>query len=171
MHTIAKQIPNIEEFKAYLRSLVAKMEYSHSTLTEKRLELWLFNKVHLGNGSVSLGYFDQRLYDFCQKLYPDSEIGLLTYHGPQRGGSSGLIKPHRDHQYAKPQAVLLNIGVAKFVIDGESHLLQDGDIKAFNCKQSHGVQQILSEERFSLVLWKFNHEKGYRSKMMHPISW
>lgn len=171
MQTIAKQIPNIQEFKEYLGSLVDLMEYSHSTLTEKRLELWLFNKVHLGNGSVTLGYFDQRLYDFCQRLYPGSDVGLLTYHGPKRGGSSGLIKPHRDHQYAMPPAVLLNIGVAEFVINGESHLLQDGDIKAFNCKQSHGVQRILSEERFSLVLWKFNEAKGYRSKMMMPIDW
>jgi hypothetical protein len=93
MEAIKKTIPNIAEFKQYLRSLVPQMEYSYSSLTNKRLELWLFNKVHLGNGQVSPGYFDQRLYDFCQRLYENCNIGLLTYHGPERGGSGGLIAP------------------------------------------------------------------------------
>src|SRR4028118_2059208 len=156
MEAIKKTIPNIAEFKQYLRSLVPQMEYSYSSLTNKRLELWLFNKVHLGNGQVSPGYFDQRLYDFCQRLYQGCDIGLLTYHGPERGGSCGLIAPHRDHSYGQPMAVVLNIGVAEFVIDGKIHVLNDGDMKRFNCKLPHAVPRILTEERFSLVLWKLN---------------
>ena len=169
METIKKAIPNIAEFKQYLRSLVPQMEYSYSSLTNKRLELWLFNKVHLGNGQVSPGYFDQRLYDFCQRLYEGCDIGLLTYHGPERGGSCGLIAPHRDHSYGQPMAVILNIGQAEFVLNGKTYLLQDGDIRKFNCKLSHSVPRILTEERFSLVLWKLNKAKGYKSQMTVPI--
>ncbi|WP_172192677.1 hypothetical protein [Microcoleus asticus] len=66
-------------------------------------------------------------------------------------------------------AVSLNLGVAEFVIDGKTHVLNDGDIVKFNCKLSHAVPRILSEERFSLVLWKLNEAKGYRSQMMAPI--
>lgn len=171
MEKIKKVIPNLPEFKQYLRSLIGEMEYSHSTLTKKRLELWLFNKVHLGNGQVKPGYFDERLYSLCQRIYPGSDIGLLTYHGKERGGSCGLIAPHRDHGYGKPIAVSLNIGVAEFVVDGKSYLLKDGDINEFNCKLSHSVPRILSEERFSLVLWKLNEARGYRSQMVETIDW
>ena len=171
MEAIKKTIPNIAEFKQYLRSLVPQMEYSYSSLTNKRLELWLFNKVHLGNGQVSPGYFDQRLYDFCQRLYEGCNIGLLTYHGPERGGSCGLIAPHRDHSYGQPMAVVVNIGMAEFVIDGKTYVLNDGDIKKFNSKLLHAVPRILNEERFSLVLWKLNLNKGYKSQMTIPINW
>ena len=171
MEAIKKTSPNIAEFKQYLRSLVPQMEYSYSSLTNKRLELWLFNKVHLGNGQVSPGYFDQRLYDFCQRLYEGCDIGLLTYHGPERGGSCGLIAPHRDHRYGQPMAVVLNIGMAEFVIDGKTYVLNDGDIKKFNSKLIHAVPRILTEERFSLVLWKLNLKKGYKSQMTIPIDW
>jgi hypothetical protein len=147
------------------------MEYSYSSLTNKRLELWLFNKVHLGNGQVSPGYFDHRLYDFCQRLYEGCDIGLLTYHGPERGGSCGLIAPHRDHSYGQPMAVVLNIGMAEFVIDGKTYVLNDGDIKKFNSKLLHAVPRILTEERFSLVLWKLNLNKGYKSQMTIPVNW
>jgi hypothetical protein len=171
MEAIKKTIPNIAEFKQYLRSLVPQMEYSYSSLTNKRLELWLFNKVHLGNGQVSPGYFDQRLYDFCQRLYENCNIGLLTYHGPERGGSCGLIAPHRDHSYGQPMAVVLNIGVAEFVIDGKTYVLNDGDIMKFNCKLLHAVPRIMSEERFSLVLWKLNQSKGFKSQMIMSMDW
>ena len=171
MEKIKKVIPNLSEFKQYLRDLVGEMEYSHSSLTKKRLELWLFNKVHLGNGQVSPGFYDQRLYELCQRLYPGSDIGLLTYHGPAKGGSCGLIAPHRDHGYGRPIAVSLNIGIAEFVVDGKSCVLNDGEIVKFNCKQLHSVPRIMSEERFSLVLWQLNQAKGYRSQMVDPIEW
>ena len=93
------------------------MKPSYSTLTTRRLELWLFNEVHLGNGTVKPAYFDDRLYNFCQRIYPGSNIGLLTYHGYERGGSSGLIRPHKDHGYAMPHTVSINLGEAEFAID------------------------------------------------------
>ncbi|MEG4594137.1 hypothetical protein QUB00_20350 [Microcoleus sp. F8_C2] len=171
MEKIKKIIPNLSEFKEYLRNLIGEMEYSHSSLTKKRLELWLFNQIHLGNGQVSPGYSNIRLYDLCQRIYPGCDIGLLTYHGPERGGSCGLIASHRDHSYAQPMAVSLNLGIAEFVIDGKIYVLNDGDIVKFNCKLPHAVPRIMSEERFSLVLWKLNEAKGYRSQMMMPIDW
>lgn len=169
MQFLDKTIPNIEHFRDYCRSLVPLMKPSFSTLTSRRLELWLFNSVHLGNGTVSAGYFNLRLYDFCQRIYPGCNIGLLTYHGELGGGSSGLIKPHKDHGYAMPRTVTINLGEAEFAIDGKLYKLNDGAICEFNCKLTHSVPQILSTERFSLVLWQLNEAKGYCSKMQPPI--
>ena len=171
MKRLKKQIPNIEQFRDYCRSLVPLMKPSHSSLTGRRLELWLFNEVHLGSGKVTAGYFDSRLYDFCQRIYPGSNIGLLTYHGELGGGSSGLIKPHRDHGYAMPRAVSINLGEAEFAVDGKLYKLGDGDICEFNCKLTHSVPRILTPERFSLVLWQLNEARGYRSQIIEPINW
>ena len=171
MKRLKKQIPNIEQFRDYCRSLVPLMKPSHSSLTGRRLELWLFNEVHLGSGKVTAGYFDDRLYDFCQRIYPGSNIGLLTYHGELGGGSSGLIKPHRDHGYAMPRAVSINLGEAEFAVDGKLYKLGDGDICEFNCKLTHSVPRILTPERFSLVLWQLNEARGYRSQIIEPINW
>ncbi|MEG3842618.1 hypothetical protein [Microcoleus sp. herbarium14] len=169
MQQITKSIPNIEHFRDYCRSLVSLMRPSFSTLTNRRLELWLFNSVHLGNGTVSPGFFDDRLYNFCQRIYPGCDIGLLTYHGELNGGSSGLIKPHKDHSYAMPRTVTINLGEAEFYIDGNLHRLTDGAICEFNCKLTHSVPRILSAERFSLVLWQLNKAKGFHSQMIDQL--
>jgi hypothetical protein len=95
----------------------------------------------------------------------------LTYHGKERGGSCGLIAPHRDHSYGQPMAMLLNIGMAEFAINDKTYVLNDGDIMKFNCKLLHAVPRIMSEERFSLVLWKLNQAKGFKSQMIMPIDW
>ncbi|MDQ2096756.1 MAG: hypothetical protein QQW96_03815 [Tychonema bourrellyi B0820] len=141
------------------------MKPSFSTLTTRRLELWIFNSVHLGNGTVSPGHCDDRLHKFTQSIYPGCNIGLLTYHGKLCGGSSGLIKPHKDHQYALPRTVSINLGVADFFIDNKTYRLNDGDIVEFNCKLTHSIPHVLSPERFSLVLWTLNKSKGYNCTM------
>jgi hypothetical protein len=171
MKRLTKTIPNLEQFREFCQNRVDDMKPSFSSLTDRRLELWLFNSVHLGNGKVSPGYFDDRLYEFCQKIYPGCDIGLLTYHGDRNGGSSGVIRPHGDHAYAMPRAVNINLGVAEFSIGGKLYKLNDGDIVEFNCKKSHAVPRVLSEERFSLVLWQLNESKGYRSSIDFPINW
>lgn len=168
MQQITKTIPNLETFRDYCRSLIPLMKPSFSSLTNRRLELWLFNKVHLGNGTVNPGFFDLRLYNLCQQIYSGCNVGLLTYHGELNGGSSGIIRAHKDHAYAMPRTISINLGEAEFSIDGKLHLLKDGDIVEFNCKQTHSVPRVLSEERFSLVLWQLNKAKGFHSKMMHP---
>jgi hypothetical protein len=68
-------------------------------------------------------------------------------------------------------AVVLNLGAAEFVIDGKSYVLNDGDIMKLNCKLLHAVPRIVSEERFSLILWKLNQSKGFKSQMMMPSDW
>ncbi len=171
MKRLAKTIPNIEQFRDYCRSLLPLMKPSHSTLTTRRLELWLFNEVHLGNGTVKPAFFDSRLYDFSQRIYPGCNIGLLTYHGELGSGSSGLIKPHKDHAFAMSRAISINLGQAEFAINNKLYKLNDGYISEFNCKLTHSVPRILSPERFSLVLWQLNAAKGFRSQTIEPINW
>jgi len=169
MRQIKKAIPNLGELRDYFRGLIPLMKASHSSLTGRRLELWLFNEVNLGSGKVTAGFQDDRLLNLAQQLLPGSNIGLLTYHGSERGGSSGLIRSHRDHSYAMPTAVSLNLGEADFVVDGVTHRLGDGEIYEFNCKLPHAVTAIHTAERFSLVLWHLNKRKGYHCQM--PINW
>lgn len=171
MKRIKKQIPNIEQIRDFCRSRIPEMKLSFSRYTDRRLQLWLFNEINLGTGKVSPGYFDLRLHRFSQLIYPGCDVGLLTYHGPEGGGSSGVIRPHGDHAYAMPRAISINLGVAEFSIGGKLHLLNDGDIVEFNCKHPHAVPRVLSAERFSLVLWQLNEAKGYRSQMVIPVPW
>ena len=165
MLQIKKKIPNLEELRLYFRSLIPVMAPSYSSLTTRRLEIWIFNQVNLGSGKVSPALTDDRLYSLTQRIYPGSNIGLLTYHGNERGGSSGLIRSHKDHAFSMPQAISINLGIADFEFSGVAHRLNDGDIWEFNCKESHAVPKIYTAERFSLVLWTLNKRKGYNCTM------
>ena len=103
-----------------------------------------------------------RLWNFCQRVYPGTNIGLLTFGGNINGiHSTGLIKEHRDHGYSRAIARTVNLGSCVFHYDGKEYQLNDGDIIEFNCKKLHGVTKILSNERFSINLWQVNQEKGY----------
>ncbi|WP_293296119.1 MULTISPECIES: hypothetical protein [unclassified Microcoleus] len=153
---------NIEDLRSWCRARIADSEIDRSNYVDGRLNLWLFHKVDFRNGKVSNGYKDDRIARFCQKVYPGCDIGLLSFHFDHGNlTSNGLIKPHRDHSYGQPTARGVNLGSCVFDCNGLQYNLGDGDITEFNCKQIHGVSEILSPERFSITLWKFNRSKGY----------
>jgi len=147
---------NLEDLRNWCRSKAAIATFDYSSYVQGRLQLWLFHKcVDLRTGRCIPGFSEERIHAFSQKVYPGSDIGLLSFHG-QFGNrhSSGLIKPHRDSSYARPIARLVNLGEAVFSADGKQYKLGDGDIIEFNCKQIHSVDSILTAERFSLVFWQ-----------------
>ncbi|EAW33345.1 hypothetical protein [Lyngbya sp. PCC 8106] len=162
------QVQNPEALKDWCRSMKDKLVADTSNYAKGRYRLWLFHEVDFRNGKLTKSYFDNRIWNFSQRIYPGCNIGLLTFGGKLNDGkvSDGRIGLHRDHTYAKPKAILVNLGEAIFSY-GEpnptDYLLKDGNILEFNCKVLHGVKQIKSPERFSLVFWQLNDNKGYHS--------
>ncbi len=160
-------VENPEALRAYCQSLKSQLIPDHSNYAKGRYRLWLFHEVDFRNGQLSKGYFDDRIYNFSQRVYPGCDIGLLTFGGSLADGkiSDGRIELHRDHTYANPKAISINLGEAIFTYgepEPKDYLLADGDITEFNCKVLHAVKEILTPERFSLVFWKLNESKGYK---------
>ncbi len=163
----------LEQLRSFCQSLKPKMELDVSNYAKGRRRLWLFHESNLRNTELTRGFFDKRLWDFCQRVYPSCNIGLLTYGGE---GSTGLIDWHRDHSYAQPIARTINLGEAIFGYDlkreggiktdanrdRQNFKLEDGEIIEFDCKHPHALLKILSNERFSINLWKLNKSKGYK---------
>ncbi|HEY9865495.1 MAG TPA: hypothetical protein V6D21_15075 [Candidatus Obscuribacterales bacterium] len=161
-------VQNPDELRDYLRTLKSQLTPDHSNYSKGRFRLWLFHEVDFRDGSLTKGYSDQRLLDFSQRVYPGCDIGLLTFGGSLADGkvSDGRIDLHRDHTYANPKAISVNLGEAIFSYgepEKTDYILQDGDITEFNCKVLHAVKQVLTPERFSIVFWKLNESKGYHS--------
>ncbi len=163
--TTISKVANPDELRAYCQSLIPLLTPDKSNYSNGRHLLWLFHKVDFRNGQLTKGYSDQRLFDFSQRVYPGCNIGLLTYNGTLPDGkvSDGRINLHRDHTYAQPKAISVNLGQAIFSYGEEpepkDYLLADGDITQFNCKVLHAVKEVLTPERFSLVFWKLNEYK------------
>jgi hypothetical protein len=162
---VGKVQTNLAELKSFCRETTSLMTSDVSSYAQGRYRIWLFHECNLKTGEITKGYYNDRLWNFCQRVYPGTNIGLLTFGGNINGvKSTGLIIPHRDHTYAKIIARTVNLGSCVFEYDGKEYQLNDGDIIEFNCKKLHGVTKILSEERFSINLWQLNQEKGY-----HPV--
>ncbi|MFB2983402.1 hypothetical protein [Microseira sp. BLCC-F43] len=138
-----------------------------SNYAKGRYRLWLFHECNLKTGEITKAYYDSRIYQFSQRVFPGCNIGLLTFGGKHNGFTShGKILPHRDHSYAMPIAKNVNLGKAIFGYGDRDHKqyeLSDGDIVEFNCKVFHSVPKILSQE-ISIVFWKLNEAKGYFPK-------
>ncbi len=162
------KVQNPEALRNWCRSMKDKLVADTSNYAKGRYRLWLFHEVDFRNGKLTKSYFDERIWNFSQRVYPNCNIGLLTFGGRFNNGkvSDGRIGLHRDHTYAKPKTISINLGEAIFSY-GEpnltDYLLKDGDILKFNCKVLHGLKQIKSPERFSLVFWQLNEQKGYNS--------
>lgn len=141
----------LEDLRLHCRKLREIMTSDVSNYSKGRQQLWLFNRCDLRRSAqIFEAYYDERIYQLSQRIYPGCNIGMLTY--------NGLIKRHRDHNYAMPEACLLNLGEADFSYDDELYRLKDGEIFKFNCKRPHAVERI-SEERYSIVFWKLR--SGY----------
>jgi len=105
---------SLEQLRSFCQSLKPRMELDVSNYAKGRRRLWLFHESNLRNTELTRGFFDKRLWDFCQRAYPGCNIGLLTYGGE---GSTGLIDWHRDHSYAQPIARTINLGESTFGYD------------------------------------------------------
>lgn len=165
---VLKRLSNTKVLWEWCRNMRPHLIEDVSNYAPGRYRLWLFHEVDFRNGRLTKAYIDKNIWDFAQMVYPGSNIGLLTYGGKLGNGkvSNGKIGLHRDHTYASPKAVSVNLGECVFT-HGEptqrDYCLVDGHIAEFNCKAPHSVKEIRSEERFSIVFWQLNTAKGFNS--------
>jgi len=165
---VIKKLSNTQVLWDWCKRMKSHLIKDYSNYAKGRYRKWLFHEVDFRNGNLTKGYIDKNIWNLAQKIYPGSNIALLTYGGKMSNGlmSDGRIDLHRDHTYAMPKAVSINLGECVFTY-GEPTLkdyyLKDGDIIEFNCKALHSVKEILSEERFSVVFWQLNKAKGFNS--------
>jgi hypothetical protein len=148
MKLIGKVQTNKTDLRRWCEEKISILTPDVSNYAKGRLRLWLFAEVDLRSGAVREGYYDERIWNFAQRVYPGCDIGLLTFNGG--------IKYHRDHNYATPNTRGINLGSAIFGIKDPNEVLyqlKDGDIYEFNCKKEHAVLSH-SPDRFSLTFWK-----------------
>lgn len=164
--TLAIGFKNSESLFRDCLDLIPKMPLDTSYSAKTRRRLWLNHEVHLRTGEISVGYQHDSIWNFCQKVYPGCDVGLISYGGSVDGiDSSGLIGWHRDHSYAMPKAIGINLGEAVFgygELERKQYPLRNAHIFQFNCKVEHSLISIKSDLRFGIVLWKLNQEKGYQ---------
>lgn len=165
---IIKNITNTQVLWDWCRNMKGHLMEDYSNYAKGRHRLWLFHEVDFRDGRLTKAYMDKNIWGVSQKVYPDSNIGLLTYGGKLSSGkiSDGRIGLHRDHTYASLKAVSINLGECIFT-HGEptqkDYDLVDGNVIEFNCKALHSVKEIKSEERFSIIFWQLNSAKGFNS--------
>lgn len=165
---VIKNITNTDVLWDWCRNMKNYLMEDHSNYAKGRYRLWLFHEVDFRNGRLTKAYMDKNIWGVSQKVYPNSNIGLLTYGGKLSNGgmSDGRIGLHRDHTYASLKAVSINLGECVFT-HGEptqkDYNLVDGNVIEFNCKALHSVKEIKSEERFSIIFWQLNSAKGFNS--------
>lgn len=162
--------PTIEALRNSCIDLIPKMQLSNSNYAKGRRQIWLFHEALLTKKTIVPAYFDDRLWDFCQRVYPGSSIALLTFGGTHGQYSSiGNINYHRDDTYAESIARTVNLGTAIFGYNNDrrnsnsgrqtctTHELNNGQIIEFYCKHQHAVLRH-GNERLSLNIWKVKND-------------
>lgn len=168
MFKIIKKVSDstLLELTQHCTDLIPRMTPDVSNYAKGRYRLWLFHEALLTKKRVIPAYFDERLWQFCQRIYPGSNIALLTFGGEAHGiKSNGKILPHRDDTYAQELAYGVNFGAsATFGYNTdrrgnnftdttvEYYHLEPGTIYHFNCKHQHAVVEH-KPGRFSLNIW------------------
>lgn len=116
------------------------------------------------------------LWSWCQRIWPEAEIGLITYSGATNTEPKG-IKLHRDDSYGDFKAVGINVtGECRFTYlqsyrsyewdpqrDPEVERvinLKPGDVYTFNCKNRHSAEP--SPNRFAINLWHISKKTRHK---------
>jgi hypothetical protein len=168
---IAKINKSLPRLTKYCYDLIPLMKPDPSYYAPNRYRLWLFKQPYLTQCQAKPAYFDKRLWNFAQRIYPGCHTALLTFGGNAKGiSSNGKIDWHRDANFALPIARAINLGTfAIFGYDSNRHnstpgrkteqifQLTPGDIIEFNCKHRHALLAH-SPERFSIIFWKMRKE-------------
>lgn len=72
---------SLNELRLWCFDRIPEMQIDVSRYAPGRRRLWLFQDVDLRDGSLSPGYYDDRIWQFCQRIYPGCNVGLLTWGG------------------------------------------------------------------------------------------
>lgn len=160
--------PNtLKELTEHCQKLKPLMTKDVSKYAKKRYRLWLFHEALLTKQRIKPAHFDQRLWNFTQRIHRGGNIALLAFGGeiaPDKISDARILW-HRDDTYAQDWAYGVNFGgqaifgynTARDSSDPQAQTVQrirlePGDIYRFHCKHQHAV---LDHEpgRFSLNIW------------------
>ena len=96
--------PMLEALTARLETVKDSLNTDVSNYARGRLNTWIGVQWHLKDKRfVPAGFWDEQLWEFGQRLYPGTQLMLLTYSGDGEGEGTG-IGLHRDDSYAKFEA-------------------------------------------------------------------
>lgn len=113
-------------------------------------------------------FVNDRMWNILKDIWPESEIGLLTYSGEENPKGIDL---HRDDSYADYESWGVQLsGTCEFHYMGgyknfkweqdreeekdQIFIIKPGDVFRFNCKNKHSA--IPSVDRYAINLWKIS---------------
>jgi hypothetical protein len=155
------------EIKEYIQvHLLPLATAEQAKCARGRLNLWLQAEPNYSTRKYKPAHTDQRLWRFCQKIYPEASLAQVYFATHNHG-----ISWHRDASYAKPKAFILNLGQVCLQTRTESGALIDleltgGEIIQFNCKLLHRATPC-NEDRIGIGIWTdaidINNPKNWQS--------
>lgn len=146
----------------------AELHEDVSSYARGRQRTWLNAHWDLKNKTFDREqcFINAELWSILKDVWPDADIGLLTYSGDANPIG---IKLHRDDSYADYESYGIQLsGTCEFLYMGgyrdfkwemnpepesqRSFQLKPGDVFRFNCKNRHSA--IPSQGRYAINLWK-----------------
>lgn len=156
-------VPELEANKHLLQP-------DQSNYAKGRLRAWIFYEWHLQRKEFLPPQIKSpKLEQWCKEIWPEAEIGLITFSGEEWSEPKGITL-HRDDSYADFKAVGINVtGTCKFVYlesyptyewckesDRKAEtphvgFLKPGHVIEFNCKNRHSADP--GPNRWNINLW------------------
>lgn len=140
------------EIKAHIRDhLMPLATPEKAKCARGRQQLWIQAEPDY-KGKYRKAHADQRLWRFCQHIYPAAGLAQIY----SSAGNHG-ISWHRDHAFAQSKAYIVNLGTVCLQTKLEngrliSLELTGGEVIQFNCKLQH--QAIpRSKTRIGIAIW------------------
>lgn len=149
-----------------------------SSYAPGRTRAWLQVEAPLGPAQPwRPGLASARLWPWLETVWRRHDPDTLPDLGLAIRGDTG-IRWHRDASYARPAAVIVNLGRCVFEIDRDRdsrpgrpgdplsvRLDGPGHVFAFDCKHQHRVVSPAAD-RWSIVLWR---RKQHPGRLVPPI--
>lgn len=129
-----------------------------------RMNLWLQAEPIYSSGKYKAAYTDNRLWQFCQRIFPSADLAQIYFAEDGRG-----IDWHRDAAYAAASAMILNLGATTLEsqpVPGNIIRLdlKGGEIIRFNSKHLHRSIPI-DDARIGIGLWQA------KIPLANPANW
>jgi hypothetical protein len=142
------------EIQAYIQTHLFPLATTEQAKCARgRLNLWLQAEPNYSTRKYKPAHSDQRLWRFCQKIYPEAALAQIYFATHNHG-----IDWHRDASYAQPNAFIFNLGQVCLQTRTEDGKLIEleltgGEIIRFNCKLPHRSIPR-NEDRIGIGIWR-----------------
>ncbi len=161
----------------HLNAMKGELNSDVSQYAKRRQNFWLGTQWNLKDKEFeSSGVWNSKLWELCQRVYPDVDMALITYSGDQAAAGIDL---HRDDSYAAFEARSISIEtvpgqetkwqfqqrypemgwVPQQNVDAPvvEFSIPSGSMTAFNCKNPHAATP--GSGRWSINLWQISNKQ------------